>query len=175
MDRAAQPPEPPDLPDDLEVGEIEALGDDDAYVEIELADVSLVDSQAGGVTFETVNGARLTGLALAEAGLRDVAIRDCRADLATFAAGRLARVTFEDCLLAQADFTGAQLESVRFHRCDLTGASFRGARLRRCEFRRSDLTDIEGVDGLRGAAMEWPDIVEMAGTWAKALGIETLD
>jgi len=28
---------------------------------------------------------------------------------------------------------------------------------------------------LRGAAMERPDIVEMAGTWAKALGIETLD
>jgi hypothetical protein len=28
---------------------------------------------------------------------------------------------------------------------------------------------------LRGAAMEWPDIVDMAGIWAAALGIEVLD
>jgi hypothetical protein len=55
MDHAAQPPEPPELPDDLDAREIEALGEDDAYVEIELTDLSLVDGQAAGVTFETVS------------------------------------------------------------------------------------------------------------------------
>ena len=54
-------------------------------------------------------------------------------------------------------------------------ADFRGARLTHCEFRRSDLTGLQGVESLRGAALEWPDIVEMAGVWATALGIEILE
>jgi hypothetical protein len=31
------------------------------------------------------------------------------------------------------------------------------------------------VTDLRGASFEWPAIVELAGTWAGALGIEVLD
>ena len=78
--------------------------------------------------------------------------------------------------MTQTDFLDARLDGVRFHRCDLTGADFRGARLNRCEFRRSNLTGLEGVESLRGAA-RWsgPDIVEMAGIWAAALGIKVLD
>jgi hypothetical protein len=34
---------------------------------------------------------------------------------------------------------------------------------------------MQGVESLRGAAMEWSDIVGMAGVWAAALGIEVLD
>jgi len=72
-------------------------------------------------------------------------------------------------------FLEAQLDDVRFHRCDLTRSDFRGARLKRCEFRRCNLTGLQGVESLRGAAMEWPDIVEMAGLLASTLGIQTLD
>ncbi len=46
---------------------------------------------------------------------------------------------------------------------------------RQCEFRRSDLTGVQGTESLRGSAMEWADIVDMAGAWAAALGIEVLD
>jgi uncharacterized protein YjbI with pentapeptide repeats len=123
----------------------------------------------------TIETGRLTGVHLAEAALRDVTIRDCRVDLASFGFSDLTRVTFEDCLLANSDFLDAQLESVRFHRCDLTGADLRGARMQRCEFRRCELAGLQGVENLRGAAMEWPDIVEMAGAWAAALRIEVLD
>jgi hypothetical protein len=40
-----------------------------------------------------------------------------------------------------------------------------------------DLAFAQPLDAasLRGAAMEWPAIVELAGTWAAALGIEALD
>lgn len=54
-------------------------------------------------------------------------------------------------------------------------ADFRGARIRSCEFRRSDLTGLQGVESLRGSAMEWTDIVGLAALWAGALGIEILD
>jgi uncharacterized protein YjbI with pentapeptide repeats len=117
----------------------------------------------------------MTGIVVAEAALRDVTLRDCRIDLASFGRSRLERVTFEDCLLQQTDFLEARLDGVRFHRCDLTRADFRGAHLTRCEFRRSNLARLEGVERLRGAAMEWPDIVEMAGEFAAALGIAVLD
>jgi SAM-dependent methyltransferase len=39
----------------------------------------------------------------------------------------------------------------------------------------NDLTDIQGVKSLHGAAMEWPDIIDMAGVCAVTLGIEVLD
>ncbi len=123
----------------------------------------------------TIESSRLTGIDLAEGALIDVTVRGCRIDLASFGFSRLERVTFEDCLLTQTDFLEAQLDSVRFHSCDLTHADFRGARLKRCEFRRNDLTDLQGIESLRGAALEWPDILDMAGVWAAALGIEALD
>jgi hypothetical protein len=34
---------------------------------------------------------------------------------------------------------------------------------------------LQGVDSLRGIAMEWADILDGAGVWAAALGIEILD
>jgi uncharacterized protein YjbI with pentapeptide repeats len=74
-----------------------------------------------------------------------------------------------------ADFLEGKLVSVRFHGCDLTRADFRGVRLQRCELRSSDLTGAQGIDSLRGLAMAWTDIVDMAGVWAAALGIEVLE
>ncbi len=143
----------------------------------ELKACNLANARAPRTTARriSIDSCRLTGIQLTEATLCDVTIRDSRVDLASFGFSRLTRVTFEDCALAQSDFLEAQLESVRFHRCDLTKADFRGARLRQCEFRRSELTDLEGIQSLRGAAMEWPDIVAMVGTWAAALGIGVLD
>ncbi len=123
----------------------------------------------------SVEGSRMTGIAMPEAALKDVSLQGCRIDLASFGFSRLQRVTFEDCVLQQTDFLEAQLDDVRFHRCDLGRSDFRGARLQRCEFRRSDLTGLQGVESLRGAAMEWPDIVEMAGLLASTLGIQILD
>lgn len=87
----------------------------------------------------------------------------------------MARVTFESCKCNEATFIEAELDSVRFDDCDLTRADFRGARLRRCGFRRCVLAEIEGVTDLRGAAIDLPTIVGLAGVWASALGIDVLE
>ena len=134
-----------------------------------------VHGRSASVKRVAIDGSRLTGIDFAEGALVDITLRGCRIDLASFAFARLERVTFEDCLLAQTDFLEARLDAVRFHSCDLTRADFRGARLRHCEFRRCDLTELQGVESLRGAAMEWPDILGMAGALAATLGIEVLD
>jgi hypothetical protein len=47
--------------------------------------------------------------------------------------------------------------------------------MRRCELRGCELAELQGVERLRGAALEWHRIVEMADVWAGALGIEVLE
>ncbi len=146
-------------------------------VDVEFDHCNLANLHGRGldVTRLSIAASRLTGIRLSEATLRDVTIRGSRVDLASFGFSKLERVTFDDCLLTQTDFLDAQLESVRFTGCDLTRSDFRGARLRHCELRRCDLTDLQGVEGLRGAAMEWSAIVGMAGAFAAAAGVEVLD
>lgn len=118
---------------------------------------------------------RMTGFAWPEGSLQDVVFRGCRLDLASLRFARLERVTFEDCILREADFQGARMSSVRFHDCDLTGASFHEARFERSELRRCRLEDLRGADGLRGLAMEWSDVVTLAGAFAAALGVRLLE
>jgi uncharacterized protein YjbI with pentapeptide repeats len=138
-------------------------------------DLANIAGDRADLTRVSIERSRMTGIRLTQGSLRDVTLRGCRVDLASFAGSKLERVTFEDCVMVQTDFLEAQLGSVRFHGCDLVRADLRGARLHQCEFRGSDLSGLLGIESLRGAAMEWPAIVDMAGEWAAALGIEVLD
>ena len=78
-------------------------------------------------------------------------------------------------MLREADLQGAALGSVRFEGCDLRAATFAGARCAATELHGCELDGIEGVDGLRGAALAWPDVVGLTGLMAEALGIRVLD
>jgi hypothetical protein len=64
---------------------------------------------------------------------------------------------------------------VLFDGCELRSATFAGARCAATELHRCELAGIEGVEGLRGAALPWPDLVGLAGLMAGALGIRVLD
>jgi uncharacterized protein YjbI with pentapeptide repeats len=153
----------------------------------ELEQLHVLDATLGGCNLANVTarraslvrvavtGCRLTGITLFEAFVRDATFAGCRIDLASFGSCRLQQVTFEDCVLTQTDFLQSELQSVRFHDCDLTQADFRGAKLDRCELRGCDLEGAHGVERLAGSAMPWADIVQHAGTWAAALGIDVLD
>ena len=146
-------------------------------LDCELVGCDLANVVARGAAMRRVElrTARLTGLAWTEGELQDVAFRDCRADLASFADTRLLRVVFEGCVLREADLQGASLQSVRFQDCDLSGADLTGAHMTRCELRGCVLDGLKGVASLRGAAMPWPDVVGAAGTLAAALGIAVIE
>ena len=158
---------------DVSGSRLEALRLIDAA--LERCNLANVQARRSVATRVCIEASRMTGLALSETTLQDVTVRDCRVDLASFSHSRLHRVSFESCMLVQTDFLESQLESVRFERCDLSRADFRGARMQRCELRRNNLTDLQGIANLKGAAMEWPDIVEMAGAFARTIGIDALD
>ena len=129
----------------------------------------------GSLSRVAFDACRLAGITWSEGTLEDVTFRDCRLELASFRFAGLQRVAFEDCVLREADFAEARCRSVRFERCDLEGAAFAGARFADAELRGCTLDGVTGVEGLRGAALEWPAIVGLAGTFAAALGIEVLD
>jgi uncharacterized protein YjbI with pentapeptide repeats len=130
--------------------------------------------RGGSLTRVVVEGGRLTGLQVVEAEVRDCVWRGCGADMATFRHARLHRVTFQECSLREADFSGMRGQFVRFAGCDLRGASFRDAELAGCELRRCRLDDIEGVEGLRGAALEVEQLIDLAPALARAMGIGVL-
>ena len=133
-------------------------------------------SQDGGLRRVRFTDCRLTGIAWPECDIEDVAFVGCRFDLAGLRFARLQRVAFDDCVLREADFQGAALGSVRFEGCDLRGGDVRRRPL--CgdqEHRRCQLDGIDGVGGLQGAALPWPDLVGLAGAMAGALGIRVLD
>ena len=158
---------------DLSGAQLEKLRLDDC----ELTRCELANLQGRGTqaTRVMVQESRLTGIALPEGSLRDLLVRGCRVDLASFGFAELVRVTFEDCLITETSFLGARLEGVRFQRCDLTRADLREASLQRCEFSRCELTGLQGVAQLRGAAVDKAGIVANADLWAAALGITVLD
>lgn len=148
-----------------------------SLVDTELMRCNLANLRARGVRASrlVVAQSRLTGIALTEGHLADVVVRDCSGDLASFGFSGLERVTFEDCVLTQAQFLEARLYDVRFLRCRLDGADFRDARMTQVEFRGCTFEGIVGVEGLRGAALEWAEVVGLAGTFADALGMDVLE
>ena len=77
--------------------------------------------------------------------------------------------------LERVDLAAARLPNLRIvdavlHGCNLANVQARGASLVRCELR-----DLHGVERLRGVAIEWDDLLELAPALAAALGIGLLD
>ncbi|MGH7317536.1 MAG: pentapeptide repeat-containing protein, partial [Candidatus Rokuibacteriota bacterium] len=69
---------------------------------------------------------RLTGLDVAEASLRHVAVRQGGGSLISFRFAEVKNSRFEDCVLTEADFHGARLPGVVVRGSDLRGASLYG-------------------------------------------------
>ena len=118
---------------------------------------------------------RLTGVELAEATISDVTFAGCRLDLASVRHAKLVRVAFRDCRMGECDFYGTVLKDVLFERCELREATFSACTIERVEFRQCDLAGARGAEDLRGARMQWGDVIENAAVFARALGIEIVD
>jgi uncharacterized protein YjbI with pentapeptide repeats len=142
---------------------------------LENAKLANTTLRGGSLTRVLVDGGRLTGIQVAETEIEDCVWRGCGADMASFRHAKLGRTTFEDCSLREADFMGLRGDWVRFHDCDLRGAGFAHAQFTSSEFRRCRMDDVEGVEGLRGTAMELEQMLTLAPALARALGVSLID
>jgi uncharacterized protein YjbI with pentapeptide repeats len=166
-----EPPYPPDLPDDDQ-----PEPDFDNLVDVVATDMDWANRRT--VRFSArraeLRRCRLTGTDLAEASLSDVTFVECRLDLAGLRHAKLERVVFRDCRMSECDLYGATLKDVLLERCELRQATLSNATLERLELRGCVLTDIRGAEALRGARMEWNDVLANAALFASVLGIEIL-
>ena len=138
-------------------------------------DLANADLRGAVLRRTRVSGGRLTGLTWTDGEAGDVALEDCRADLAALAGARLERVRFSSCSLAQADLQGARLKTVVFEDCDLTAADVSGCRFDGVELRGCRLEGLRGAAALRGVAMPWGDVLQSAAVFAAACGVRVLD
>jgi uncharacterized protein YjbI with pentapeptide repeats len=186
-------PDPPDLPAEPEPADLDAL----RIVGAEIVDASLAGLKRPGLAFVDcvlrtcdlanldartasmrrvhVKGGRMTGCLLSESRFEDVTFEDCRADLSGWALVELRRVRFASCDLRQADFQEAKLRAVVFEDCDLREVDFAGTRFESVELLGCRLAGARGVESLRGVRMRWADILENAGVFAAACGVQVLD
>jgi uncharacterized protein YjbI with pentapeptide repeats len=188
-----QPPDPPDLPpqpdtpdlSDARIVEARLTGSSLAgerrlglsLTDCELDDCDLANLDARGAAFRRVaiTGGRLTGCNLSESALVDVGFKRCRVDLVAFAASEFERVRFASCNLAQADFQQARLRAVRFEDCDLSGADLSGAKFEQVDIVGCRLDGVRGADALKGVRMRWGDVLENAGLFSAACGVELIE
>ena len=141
---------------------------DVAFDACNLSNVKLPDASFARVLFSQ---SKLSGLQVTKGSYVDVEFSGCRTEFTSFAQAKLKHVTFTDCRLSEADFSETTLDRVLFVDCDLSRATFARMRVERSEFRNCKLTELKGLAELRGAAMEWNDILTHADVFASALGI----
>lgn len=119
-------------------------------------------------------GVRMTGAIFAEATLRDVRFVGCRLDLANFRFSKCERVVFDDCQMLEMELQSSVLKSVQLLDCRMEGADITSCSFERSQIRGSSLEGVRGLLALRGVAIPWPEIVELAGGMSAAIGISIL-
>jgi uncharacterized protein YjbI with pentapeptide repeats len=114
---------------------------------------------------------KLTGVRVLSGILTDVELNACRLDYAGIHDVKFKQVTMRNCQLRESEFSGCSFESVRFIGCDFTRATFARASFAGSEFRHCTLAELRGLSELRGAAMDFTDILAHADLFALELGI----
>jgi uncharacterized protein YjbI with pentapeptide repeats len=122
-----------------------------------------------------VSVSRLTGVQIVDGVLRDLAVVDCRADLASFRFSTFHNATFERCNLTRADFQNADLTGVSFVDCDLSGAQFSQATMSGTRLAGCELAGVGGVTSFAGAIVASRDLIGLSYALAAALGIRIED
>lgn len=119
--------------------------------------------------------ARLTGLSLAEARIKEVSFTACKLDYANFRHSEIERASFKDCVLTGADFQAANIKATVFSGCRLVETDFSKAEMSLVDLRGSELRLAGSVLGLRGAIIDQLQLMELSRTLAQELGITIED
>jgi hypothetical protein len=160
---------------DVDLGESKLRGVELVDVIGERIDAANGDWGGAEVRRTLFSDARLTGLNLAEARIKEVSFKACKLDYANFRHSEIEQASFEDCVLNGADFQGAGINATRFSRCQLVEADFSKVDLSRVDLRGSELALAGSVLGLGGAIIDPLQLMELSRALAQELGIAVED
>lgn len=134
-------------------------------------DVSAVVAQRSRLERAEVTRCRFRAVTWAGGVLRDVVLDQVRAEDLSVRFSTLRRVVLRGCDLPGLDLTEASLERVRFERCTLRGARFDHATMSQVTLTGCDLAGASGATSLAGASMDLDDVLTLAPSLARELGI----
>jgi uncharacterized protein YjbI with pentapeptide repeats len=140
-----------------------------------LENVDLSGATFRGATIERCAfvGCRMTGVVMVKAALKDVLFTDCRLDYARMEEVRTTGPTaWLRCLLGRASLTGCRLPTAALAECRLDEVELTGCDLRGTDLRGTDLTGLRGMDSLRGATIDTPQLEDLAVLAARELALD---
>ena len=154
------------------------LGPAELEANSELVDLALTSCDVIGVLAQksrlervTITQSRLRGTTWAGGVVRDLTLEQVTGEDVSFRFSILRAVTFRDCHLPGVDFTNVEFDNVRFERCVLQRAVFDHAKVKSLRIEQCDLAGATGVLALRGASMPFDDVLSLAPSLAREIGI----
>jgi uncharacterized protein YjbI with pentapeptide repeats len=157
----------------------ERLGPADFAANSELVDLTLTECDVVGVLADksrlervTITNSRLRGTSWAGGVVRGVVLDNVTGADVSFRFSTLRSVTIRDSQIPGVDFTSVEFEEVRLERCSLPRAVFDHARVKSLRIESNDLAGATGVINLRGASMDLDDVLSIAPSHAREIGIQ---
>lgn len=156
----------------------ERLGPAEYPPNSDLVDLTFAECDIVGVLAEksrlervSVTQSRLRGITWVGGVIRDVTLEQVMGEDVSFRFSSLRGVTIRDAQLPGVDFTNVEFENVRFERCLLQRAVFDHAKVKSLRIEQCDLAGATGVLALRGASMNFDDVMSLAPSLAREAGI----
>lgn len=154
------------------------LGPADLAVNSEIVEVTLEDCDVIGVLAQksrlervSITGSRLRGVSWAAGVIRGVTLDSVTGQDLSCRFSTLRVVTLRDCQLPEVDFTEAEFDQVMLERCDLRAAKFDHAKVKSLRIAGCNLAGASGAIDLRGASMDLDDVLSLAPSLAREIGI----
>lgn len=141
--------------------------DDCTSTSLDLADAVLRDV--------AVRGGRHAALLAPGSQLERVSVRGARLDFVGLRGARLTAVQLVDCRIGELDLSGAELLDVRLDGSTVDRLVLREARCRGVDLRGATLGAVEGADGLPGTRVSSAQLLALAHGMAAHLGIAVDD
>lgn len=142
-------------------------------VDVRLARVEISNAQWHAVVARRVElvSARAVGLGLSLDLAADLYVEQTRLDYAGVHLERVrGHAVFHDCSFREARI-GGDLSGVIFSECDFAGAEFTGTAARDTDLRSSRLSGVRGLHSLRGALIDYDQLIGIAPQLAAEAGL----
>lgn len=134
-------------------------------------DLSGVTSTSGMFRRVTVRRTRLRDCTFGGGMLQDLVAEDCTGERLSARFATLQRVEVSNCTWPGLDLYSAICDKVVFRDCDLSGAVFDGLTVKELSFERCDLSGCKGALSLRGATLDFDDLLGLAPSLAREVGL----
>ncbi len=123
----------------------------------------------------TIEASRLGSAELYDASWQSVHISNCKLGFVNLRGATLQDVLFTDCTIDELDLGGAKANRVAFTRTDVNNLDVTRANLSHVDLRGLEMRHLIGLEGLKGATLNFFKIAELAPILAGRLGIKVED